>query len=86
MNSHMILVSIRQGILLHQSMSHLNPVFQSDKGSKFQGRQSHLFTFLIRIFIFEWFVVWCGSNNGCRKEECLKEIGLRAQNLMTILG
>ena len=31
----MILISIWQGILLHQSMSHLNPVCKSDKGLKF---------------------------------------------------
>jgi len=45
-----------------------------------------LFNFLIRTPIFEWFVVWRGSINGCQKEMCLKEIGLCAQNMITILG
>ena len=30
----------------------------------------------IKTSIFEWCVVWCGSNNGHRKGTCLKGIGL----------
>ena len=43
-------------------------------------------TFLIETPIFEWYVVWCGSKNGYRKDMCLHEITLRAQHMMTILG
>ena len=42
--------------------------------------------FLIETAIFEWCVVGCGSKNGYQKNMCLKEIGLHAQNLLTILG
>ena len=31
-------------------------------------------------------MVRCGSKNGHQKDMCLKEIGLRAQNMLTILG
>ena len=36
--------------------------------------------------IFEWYVVWCGSKNGHQKDMRLKEIGLRAQNMITFLS
>ena len=36
--------------------------------------------------IFEWHVVRWGSKNGHQKYMYLKEIGLRAQNMLTILG
>ena len=37
--------------------------------------------------IFEWQVVKCGCENGHHKGiMCLKEIGVRAQNMITILG
>ena len=37
--------------------------------------------------IFEWCVLRCGSKNGHQKDIMhFKEIGLRAQNLLTILG
>jgi hypothetical protein len=35
--------------------------------------------------IFEWHVVRCGSKNGLKKDVCLKEIGLCAQTILTIL-
>ena len=31
-------------------------------------------------------MVWCGSNNRYQKDMCLEEIGLRAQNMIAILG
>ena len=43
-------------------------------------------TFLSRTLIFECCVVRCGSNNRYQKDMCLKEIGLHAQNIRTILG
>ena len=43
-------------------------------------------TTLIWTPMFEWYVVWCGSKNWHPKEICLNEIGLRAQNMLTILG
>ena len=46
----------------------------------------YLITYLHRTLIFEWDVVWHGSKNGYRKETCSKEIGLRAQNMITILN
>ena len=42
--------------------------------------------FLIKLLIFEWNMVWCGSKNGNLKDMCLKEIGLRAQNMMFVLS
>ena len=36
--------------------------------------------------IYEWYVVRCGSKNGHQNDMCLKEIGLHAQNMLTILG
>ena len=35
--------------------------------------------------IFEWCVVKCGSKNGFQKDMCLKEIELRAQNMLPVL-
>ena len=29
---------------------------------------------------------WYGSKNKCKKDMCLNEIGLRAQNMITSLG
>ena len=46
----------------------------------------YLVTFLIMTPILEWYVIWCGSKNGYQKDMSLKEIGLRAQNMITILG
>ena len=44
-------------------------------------------TTIIWTRIFEWYVVRCGSKNGYQKGiMCLKEIGLRAQNMIIILG
>ena len=45
----------------------------------------YLATLLIKTPIIEWYVVWCGSKNGYRKTMLLKEIGLHAQNAITIL-
>jgi hypothetical protein len=45
----------------------------------------YLATLLIRTPIIEWYVVWCGSKNGYRKTMLWKEIGLHAQNVITIL-
>lgn len=42
----------------------------------------YLVTFAIRTPIFEWHLVWGGSENGCQKDRCLKEIGPRAQNMI----
>ena len=42
-------------------------------------------TCLIRTLIFELYVVWCASKNGYQKDMCLKEIGLHAQNMISIL-
>lgn len=35
---------------------------------------------------FEWYVTLCGSNIGSYKDVLLKEIGLYAQNMTTIIG
>ena len=35
---------------------------------------------------FEWRVVKCGCKSRHQKDLCLEEIGLHAQNLLTILG
>ena len=44
-------------------------------------------TFLHRTPTSEWWLVRCGSKNGHRNAiTSLQEIGLRAQNLLTILG
>ena len=41
---------------------------------------------IIWTLIFEWYVVRSGSKNGHQKGlMCLKEIGLRTQNMLTIL-
>ena len=34
----------------------------------------------------EWYVLWCGFKNGHQKDTCFKEIGLHAQNMITISG
>ena len=31
-------------------------------------------------------MVWCGFKNGCRKDVCLKEIGLQAQDIIINLS
>ena len=36
--------------------------------------------------VFEWYVARCRSKNGHQKDMRIKEIGLRAQNMPTILG
>ena len=36
--------------------------------------------------IFEWNVDWCGSKNKHQNNICLKEMGRRAQNTLTILS
>jgi hypothetical protein len=43
-------------------------------------------TFVIYTLIFQWCVVKCGSKNIHQKAMCFKEIGLRAKNMITILG
>ena len=46
----------------------------------------HSATFLSEYPIFQWCVVRCGSKDSHQKEICLTEIGLRAQNVLAILG
>ena len=46
----------------------------------------NLITYLTCTPIFEWYVVWCGYKNEYQKDMCLKEIGLYAQNMITILS
>ena len=41
---------------------------------------------LYHIPILEWLGNKCGSWNGYQKGMCLKEIGLHAQNMLTILS
>ena len=43
-------------------------------------------TQLNRTPISEWYVVRCGSNNGYLRDMCSKDIGLRVQNVMTVLS
>jgi hypothetical protein len=45
-----------------------------------------LVTYFIPTPIFEWYVVECGYKNKYTNDTCLKEIGLRAKNMITILG
>ena len=45
-----------------------------------------LVTYLKHTPTFEWWVVRCRSKFGHQKDTTLKEIGLRAPNLLTILG
>ena len=49
-----------------------------------KGSGPNLVTYLNRTLIFE--LVRCGSKNGHQNNICLKNIGLCAQNLLTILG
>ena len=35
---------------------------------------------------FAWHMIWCSSKNEYQKDMCVKEIGLCAQNMTTILG
>ena len=35
---------------------------------------------------FKWYVIWCGVKNGYPKDNCLKEIGMHAHNMIIILG
>ena len=41
-------------------------------------------TYLNRTPMCEWWVVWCRSVNGHRKDTCLEKIGLHIQNFVTI--
>jgi hypothetical protein len=41
--------------------------------------------FFNRTAIFEWCVIMHVSTNGHHNDTCLKEIGLHAQNMITIL-
>ena len=41
---------------------------------------------LLRTPRFEWYVVRCGSNHKYQKDICLKEAGLRAHNMITVLN
>lgn len=43
-------------------------------------------TYHKQALIFDWSVIRCGSKNKHHNDMCLKEIGLRAQNLLTIQG
>ena len=52
----------------------------------FLSKYAKSITNLMGRMYFEWYVVGCGSKNGYQKDVCLKEIGLRAQNMITILG
>ena len=48
---------------------------------------SDFVTSLNRTPIFEWHVVWCGSNIKYQQDMLLREIGLHIQNMvMTILS
>ena len=52
-----------------------------------EGRQSLFRYFLIRTLnIHEWYVVWCSSKIGLQKDMWFKEIGLRAQSMITIIA
>ena len=46
----------------------------------------NLITYLTCTPIFEWYLVWCGYKNEYKKDMCLKEIGLHAQNMITIVS
>ena len=61
----------------------LNP-----KNVKKKSRQPLFSYFLIlKTPIFEWYVVWCRFKNGYQRGiNCLKEIELGAQHVITILG
>lgn len=41
--------------------------------------------FLIRIPMFEWFVVWCGSKNGYKKDMCIKREWIACSGFVAIL-
>jgi hypothetical protein len=43
-------------------------------------------TYLNQPPTFAWHVIWCSSKNEYQKDICVKEIGLRAQNMTTILS
>ena len=73
----------------HRINQHYQPIpFQlkneAEKATKVQLPKSN--TIIIWTPIVEWYVVRCGSKNWCQKDMCLKEIGLRAQDILTILG
>jgi hypothetical protein len=38
------------------------------------------------VWMFEWYLGWCGSKNGNCKDLCVNEIGLCARNMIIILG
>jgi hypothetical protein len=46
----------------------------------------YLVKFLIMTPTLESYVIWSGSKNGYQKDMCSKEIGLRAQSMITSLG
>ena len=58
---------------------HTMPSCRTDKVDNFYS------IFLTRPCIFDCYVIWCGSKIEYKKIKCLKEIGLCAQNMITIL-
>ena len=42
--------------------------------------------YLNQTSIFKWYGIRCGSKNAYSKDTCLKEMGVPAQNVITILG
>ena len=46
----------------------------------------YLVTFLSRRPMYKRYAVWCGSENGYKKDTCSKGIGQCAQNMAIILG
>ena len=58
----------------------------SGAGLNHKADVPNLVTYLYQTPIFEWYVVRCGSKNRYQNDLCLKEIGLHAQNMVTILG
>jgi hypothetical protein len=45
----------------------------------------NLVGYLNRTPIFEWDVVKCSFENKCKKDMCFEEVGVRVQNMVTIL-
>ena len=80
-------VSSLERILVHITCSY--SLFYSEITKKLITQKvnvPNLVTYLDKTPIFDWCVIRCGSKNGHQKKKCLKEIGLHAQYLLTILG
>ena len=73
-------------VIRYESILVYCPSLQAPIYLQLKVGMSNSITYLNQTHVSEWNVVWCGSANGCQKYMCMNEIGLRAQNIVIMLG